>query len=235
MIYLKKEERMNKKTILFIAVIVLLLIVIACGGSSSDSDLVIEEKNGDSSDVASSETKGESIPVEPEPTEDPNTVKPGTYLVGTDIQPGIYYGITGTGTFDSCYWERKSDLSGELDSIIANENAIGQYYLEVIDSDYALETACEIKMFGDIDTTPSEYPTVLEPGIYLIGEDIAPGMYRGEAGEDILESCYWARLKDVKFELESIISNDNAMGQFYLEVNEGDFALKTGCELEFIE
>lgn len=75
---------------------------------------------------------------------DPNHVLPGIYLVGKDIQPGIYRGETGTTTWDSCYWARLQGLSGTLDDIIANDNAVGQYYVEVQNSDFALETACEL-------------------------------------------------------------------------------------------
>lgn len=40
-------------------------------------------------------------------------------------------------------------------------------------------------------------------GIYLVGENIAPGTYRN-GNED---GCYWARLRDTKGDLDSIIAN----------------------------
>jgi len=47
-----------------------------------------------------------------------------------------------------------------------------------------------------------------------------------------MESCYWGRLSNVAGGLDSILANDNAVGQFYVQVAGSDFALKTGCELE---
>ena len=81
---------------------------------------------------------------EPTATENPYIVRIGTYLVGNDLQPGIYYGEAGDNVWDSCYWARLSDLSGDFGSILANSNAKGQYYVEVKDTDYAFETDCLI-------------------------------------------------------------------------------------------
>jgi len=74
----------------------------------------------------------------------------------------------------------------------------------------------------------------LEPGTYIIGRDIQPGTYKGQAGTG-LDTCYWARLSGVSGEFVDLIANDNAEGQFYVEVDATDFALKTGCELELVE
>jgi hypothetical protein len=43
-------------------------------------------------------------------------------------------------------WARLSDVRGEISSIIANDNAIGQYYVQVTPSDFALETACDLEL-----------------------------------------------------------------------------------------
>lgn len=42
----------------------------------------------------------------------------GTYIVGTDIQPGTYRSSGQTG----CYWEREKNFLGNLGSILANDN-----------------------------------------------------------------------------------------------------------------
>jgi len=168
----------------------------------------------------------------PEPTATPilGLVRIGTHIVGEDIQPGIYWGLAGEDLFDSCYWARLSDLAGELSSIIANDNAIGQYYVELRETDFALNTACELIL---LEHAPiREVQDVLTPGTYIIGRDIQPGRYQGQAGEEITETCYWSRLKDVSGSFESIIANDNAMGSYYVQVFESDFALNTACPLE---
>lgn len=156
-------------------------------------------------------------------------VRVGTHIVGQDIQPGIYRGIAGQNLFASCYWERMSDLSGEFGSILANDNAIGQFYVEVKATDFALETACALTPLAQAPA-PSVSDT-LAAGTYLVGRDIRPGTYKGEAGANVLESCYWARLNDVSGGAGSIIANDNAMGSFFVQVLGSDFALQTACSL----
>jgi len=166
------------------------------------------------------------------PAEFPQAIAPGTYLTGVDIQPGIYKGQAGTDIGDSCYWSRLKDVSGSMDALMANDNNIGQFYVEVVDGDFALETACELVLLREIPAPPAEFPQTIQPGMYLVGVDIQPGTYRGQAGADILDSCYWARLRDVRGGFDGIIANDNASGQYYVEVQQGDFALATACELE---
>jgi hypothetical protein len=60
----------------------------------------------------------------------------GTYLVNKDIQAGTYRTQGGSG----CYWERRSDSGGDLDGIIANENASGQAVVSIAASDAAFKT-----------------------------------------------------------------------------------------------
>jgi hypothetical protein len=67
-------------------------------------------------------------------------VGPGTLVVGTDIQPGLYRTEAGTDIMDSVYWARLSSLSGDFDSIIANDNVTGVATVEIKASDVAFET-----------------------------------------------------------------------------------------------
>jgi hypothetical protein len=167
----------------------------------------------------------------PTATEDPNLIKTGTYLVGAEIQPGIYRGYAGTDLFTSCYWARMKDLSGSLEALLANDNSVGQYYIEVRAGDQALKTDCALVPLASVPAH-TEIPQVIQAGMYLVGRDIQPGTYKGEAGADFSDSCYWARLSNVAGELDGILANDNATGQYYVQVAASDFALSTGCQLE---
>jgi hypothetical protein len=66
----------------------------------------------------------------------------GTYVVGTDIKPGLYKtsGPSASG-FGDCYWEREKDLSGGFGSILANDNAKGQTTVKILSSDAAFKTS----------------------------------------------------------------------------------------------
>ena len=134
----------------------------------------------------------------------------------------------------SCYWARLSALSGDLDAVIANDNAMGHFYVEVLATDRALETGCRLLPLEGV--SPPEAPlTAFGPGIFIVGRDIAPGTYRGVAGDTITESCYWARLSCVQGTMSCVIANDNATGQFFVQVGASDFALEVRCELEKAE
>ncbi len=55
----------------------------------------------------------------------------GTFIVGTDIAPGTYRSRGG----DGCYWQRLSSFTGGLNSIIANDNAVGSAIVTISRSD----------------------------------------------------------------------------------------------------
>src|SRR5687768_278773 len=85
--------------------------------------------------VAAQET-GAAIPSSPGPsaTRDPAAALAvdGTYLVGTDVQPGTYKSSpTGDNGYPFCTWHRLSDLSGSLESSIAIENSPGPTFVTI--------------------------------------------------------------------------------------------------------
>ncbi|MGY1697724.1 hypothetical protein ACI780_22740 [Geodermatophilus sp. SYSU D00814] len=154
----------------------------------------------------------------PAPTEEPPGFGDGTYLVGTDVQPGRYR-TDGTST---CYWERLSDLTGEFEAILANDNVSGQTYVEILPTDVAFSTDdC-----GRWEPAAFDGPDVsggFGDGVYLVNADIQPGTYvsTGSSG------CYWERLSDLTGEFEAILANDNPSGQTYVEILPTDVAFST--------
>lgn len=218
---------------------ILIITILACGGSDTEDQRVrtlvaptAEGQTQEGESAAPTKVPATDTPA-PMPTQEiAGLVKDGTHLVGTDIGPGIYVGLAGERLMDSCYWARLSNLTGS-DDILANDNAEGLYYLEVLPSDKALKTGCELLPIEQVPAR-NERLTVLSPGTYLMDRDIETGTYRGEAGNDLLASCYWARLSNVRGN-DDILANDNAQGQYFVEVLPTDFALKVGCEVERIE
>lgn len=61
----------------------------------------------------------------------------GVYLVGTDIQPGMYRN-DGQG---SCYWARRSGVSGDFGEILANDNVDGPAVVAIVASDVAFQSS----------------------------------------------------------------------------------------------
>ena len=174
-------------------------------------------------------------PIPPTATPEPKvSLDPGMYQVGNEIQPGIYAGLTGTGAFDSCYWERLSGASGDFSDLIANDNATGQFYVEVQDTDKYFKIDCEVTPLREWPT-PAEPLSELEPGTYLVGRDIAPGTYRGKAGTGVVDSCYWERLSGLSGDFDDLIANDNANGSYYVTIDASDVAFTTDCKLALAE
>lgn len=66
----------------------------------------------------------------------------GTYVVGTDIQPGTYHTV---GPYQralpNCYWARLSGTSGELADIITSDNTKGPATVTIRSSDKAFRTS----------------------------------------------------------------------------------------------
>ncbi|GAE30494.1 hypothetical protein [Halalkalibacter hemicellulosilyticus] len=58
----------------------------------------------------------------------------GMFLVGKDIEPGTYRS-DGSG-----YWARLNSFSGNLDSIIANDNYEGSAIVEISENDLGFES-----------------------------------------------------------------------------------------------
>jgi len=60
-------------------------------------------------------------------------------------------------------------------------------------------------------------------GVYLVGEDIAPGTY---AGTVVGESGYWARLNATTGMISAIIASDTPIADFTLTINPSDAAIE---------
>lgn len=186
---------------------------------NSNGQFYVEVKDTDKAFSIDCEvTRLEALP-EP-PSEFPKVYSPGQYLVGIDIPLGIYRGEGG------CYWERQKDVAGNFEAIIANGNSDGQFYVEVKQGDFAFSTNCDVVPLEALTQQTGELPSIIEAGMYLVGRDILPGTYRGEG------TCYWERLKNVSGSFAAIIANGNSDGQFYVQINQGDFAFSTSCGVE---
>ena len=69
-------------------------------------------------------------------------------------------------------------------------------------------------------------------GVWRIGSDIKPGIYRTIPPEGALglTNCYWARLSGLSGDFDDIISNENTDSPTQVEIMESDIAFKAnGC------
>ena len=146
----------------------------------------------------------------------------GMYEVGVDIQPGRHRFYTE----HTCYWARLSGFSGEFSEIIANENAINLFIVDIADTDVAFEIDCDAINMDGIYPDPIYTPESAElfSATYEVGNDIEPGRYTLNQGR-----CYWARLSGFSGDYSDIIANDNVDGKFIVEIKASDVGFNIDC------
>lgn len=141
---------------------------------------------------------------EPSPQPDPGPLSfpDGTYRVGIDIAPGTY---RNTDSSQFCYWERLSGFSGELNDIIANGFSDARQIVTIAPTDAGFVSRRCGRWVPD-DTPLTSSPTApFGDGMYRVGRDIAPGLWRNS---DSTGFCYWERLRGFSGEFDDIIANE---------------------------
>ncbi len=171
----------------------------------------------------------------------PTTINAGTYEVGKHIGVGLYRGTVAQRRFSSsCTWKRWRK-NGELEYEAELDIHFGvgyQFYVRVLETDYKLETNCQLTRITDFTRpTTSELPNAIEPGMYLVGVEIKPGIYEGVVPTDS-SYCSWARHADFTGAYSETIdtgfhSDDGAV--FNVLVAPGDYGLDTKCRLTFVQ
>lgn len=82
----------------------------------------------------------------------------GTYLVGTDIRPGLYLTLGATGG-GNCSWLRSASGSGDVSNVIDRGESSEAQYALIAPTDRAFEThGCQTWSIGTRPATPIEPP-----------------------------------------------------------------------------
>ncbi len=142
----------------------------------------------------------------------------GTYLVGTDIPPGLYKGAPrgAAGVWNIC-----TDAAGK--DGVAGGLPIGQFYVEVKDGQYInLQDATVTAADTASGATPLS--TYLGTGVFLVGVDAAPGRYKGVVSGD---SGHWEISTDANG--TRIVAGGSPTTDFYVDVKDGQF-----LDLEYV-
>ena len=141
------------------------------------------------------------------PSPSPNrTFGPGTWLVGSEIEPGRYF----TNPRDGCYWERLSGLAGTSDDRLANEFISFDSPQEIVDidqSDFAFSSDADCGTWDQNPVSPPPSGTI-PPGTWLVGRQVQPGIYAA----DTEDGCYWERLSGFGGRSDHILDNDFVSG-----------------------
>ena len=157
----------------------------------------------------------------PEPTLTP-TPEPGfgdgTWIVGTDIAPGLYVAPGSS----LCYWARLSGFGGTLDEIKANDVGVGRKLVAIAPTDAGFETSNCGRWKPHVEI--SNPLTRIPEGTWMVGVEVSPGTYSAPGGA----LCYWARLSGFGDELDDIITNDVGAGRKLATIAPTDAGFHTG-------
>lgn len=150
----------------------------------------------------------------------------GAFVVGDEIDPGLWRASGGS----TCYWERLSGFTGDLDHIEANDNPSGQVIVEVKEMDQGFSSSgCGtwISLDLHLEETADERPySEIEAGTFVVGDEMGPGEWRTDGGSN----CYWARLSGFSGGIDDIESNGLPEGQTIVEVKPTDTGfVSSGC------
>ncbi|MEU5888656.1 hypothetical protein ABZ835_17710 [Streptomyces sp. NPDC047461] len=199
----------------------------------------VSANSGDDSSDSTSSDKGSSASAQAKPGGEKEAAQAadekkvafegdGDFQVGADIKPGTYR--TSGNDDGMCYWERAKDSSGEMDSLLANDNVTGTSYVTVKASDKLFKSS-DCNDWEAVDTKAKGSPAASmagDGGMFRVGADIAPGTYKSTGNKD--DMCYWERAKDAEHGLDSIIANDNVTGSAVVTISASDTYFKTsGC------
>ena len=126
----------------------------------------------------------------------------------------------------SAYFEISKDSTGELDSILANDNFINRSIITVSDGQYVKLSGCTMYAFS---AAPAVVITdgILPEGMYKVGIDIDAGEYK--VVPDL--SGYVEVSKDSTHNTNSIISNDILSGEQYITIADGQYIKLSGAHL----
>lgn len=224
-----KKPFYKKWWVWLIAVVV--VIGIATGGDGEEAKETAAQTDTGTSTTSnrnntSIEEEKEDDTVE-EVVEEPKepTYTTGTYLVGEDIEPGLYKAKV-TGFAGMSYIERASGVSMEFDDIIANIILNGDGYVEILEDDVAVKIqGAELTKVVYEELVPNIKAEV-EDGIYLVGIDIEPGQYKVEVTDTISQMAYIERASRVAMGFDDIIANEIFQGPGYVNISDSDFAVR---------
>ncbi|MUK89115.1 hypothetical protein GMD78_12095 [Ornithinibacillus sp. L9] len=186
--------------------------------STNDSD---EDEAGEPEETEEEETEEASSDVEESEPEDENKIESGTYKVGEDIPAGEYLVFAES----MGYIESASDSTGDLDSIVFNDNLMNgaHSYVTLNEGEYfKLQGA----VMYPVDSAPSVTPEdgVYTDGMYKVGQDIPAGEYKVLLNESSAAGMGYLEVStDSRHQLESIVTNDNVQADTYITVSEGQY------------
>ncbi len=145
------------------------------------------------------------------------TYSDGIYLVGTDIDSGLYHGAVNG---DKGHWEISSDANGER--FVASGDPTGPFYVKVTYGQYLRLSGATIEEASSTAADPLVTNNITD-GTYRVGYDIAVGWYNGTVNGGM---GYWEVSSDANG--QTLVANDYPLSQFTVKVKSGQYLTLRG-------
>lgn len=154
------------------------------------------------------------------PTETPNVYPESTYKVGQDMPAGEYV-VFATSEYGG-YYSVNRDSSGDLDSIISNNNFDYCDIVTVSNGQYF-----ELSMAQAVPAADAQIDTSGD-GTFRVGYEITAGEFKLQSTSEY--GGYYA-VYDSSYPDAEIVTNDNFEGTTYVTVSEGQYLKLSGCKI----
>ena len=142
----------------------------------------------------------------------------GTYLVGTDIEPGTYVAESRDGGF--CRWLTLSGFTGRQRDVSASGVGVARGIVSLRpDAGGFTSTGCE-EWTQVPDELNADATTTFGEGEYVVGHHVAPGIYTSPGAR--AGRCLWRRLSDFTGSSGETIATRNSVGKVIAQIEEGD-------------
>ncbi len=155
------------------------------------------------------------------PTDIKTTVSNGMYLVGKDVAPGTYK-VTMTEKVSDYYFNVGIYWQGQY-SLEMGAAMMERGYIEIPQNAYAVNLiGATIEKITEIPTNIKT--TVSEDGTYIVGKDLAPGVYKATSTETMDEPREIYRMSGISLNYEEQIAYGYSAYD-YVEIKDTDKAI----------
>ncbi|WP_214783255.1 hypothetical protein [Exiguobacterium sp. S3] len=195
--------------------------------TSEEDKAAAEEAAKKEAEEAKKKEEQEKALAEAQAAEEAKGKQPaGNYKVGTDIDAGTYLIVADGGM---TYYQLAKDSTGELTSIITNDNIIGHAILTMNEGEYLTVSS---GWFMPLDKVTDE----LKPksgyymeGMYRVGTDIPAGEYQIEPTSGM---GYYEITNGTRGNLMDIVTNNNIESPTYVTISAGQILKMNGTQVK---
>ena len=196
-------------------------------GSKAEDKAAAEEAAKKEAEEAKKKEEQETALAEAQAAEEAKGKQPaGNYKVGTDIDAGTYLIVADGGM---TYYQLAKDSTGELTSIITNDNIIGHAILTMNDGEYLTVSSGWFMPLDKVSDELKPKSGYYVEGMYRVGTDIPAGEYQIEPTSGM---GYFEITKGTRGNLMDIVTNNNIESPTYVTISDGQILKMNGTQIK---